>query len=341
MIIGACGYAATGSGAVFDFLKEFPELQIGNDAEFKYTYKIDGLQDLHYHLTERYSKTSSGDAAIRRFIKASKFYKVPIVLHPIRWKPYKRATDVFLNSIIQDTFIGIENYDYENCSYIKSIITLGFKKIVAKYYEKLLGIPYNGWPFKRIYICVEPNDFEEKSKEYIRDILRSMNFDLSKPIVLNQPFEGNCPENSFIYYDDPRAIIIDRDVRDVYAAHQKVYYGEGRHMPRQSVRAFVEQYRQVRIHQPKINTEQKIYIQFEDFILNYDIISQKIIKFLGLKNHVYKKKYFNPHTSINNIQIYKRYPDISKDIKYIEEQLPEYCFDFSKYGEIVHTGNSF
>ena len=283
MIIGACGYAATGSSAVFDFLKEFEELQVGNDAEFKYTYKIDGLQDLHFHLCEKYSKTSSGDAAILRFRKAANFFKVPFIMKPIPWKIYKKITDKYINSLVQSEFIGIENYDYENCSYIKSFITLGIKKIVAKYYEIITGKPYNFWPFRKLYICVEPEEFMEKSKQYIRDIIKTMGFDLSKPIVLNQPFEGNCPENSFPYFDNPKAIIIDRDVRDVYAAHQKVYFGEGRHMPRQNVKAFVEQYKQVRMHQSKINTEQKLYIQFEDFILRYEDVSKQIIQFLDLK----------------------------------------------------------
>lgn len=340
MIIGACGYAATGSGAVFDFLKEFAELQIGNDAEFKYTYKIDGLQDLHFHLMEKYSKTSSGDAAILRFIKASKFYKVPKVLHPIPWNLYKPITDTFLQDIIQDSFIGIENYDYENTSYLKSILTLGVKKIVAKYYEKLSGKPYNLWPFRRVYISIEPEDFEEKAKQYIRNIISAMGVDLSRPIVLNQPFEGNCPENSFPYYDNPKAIIIDRDVRDVYAAHQKVYYGEGRHMPRQNIYAFIKQYKGVRCHQSKINTDSKMYVQFEDFILNYEKVSQQIISFLGLKEHTYPKRFFNPSRSINNIQIYRKYPDLENDIKILEDELPEYCFDFSDLN-IKHTGKSF
>lgn len=340
MIIGACGYAATGSGAVFDFLKEFDELQVGNDAEFKYTYKIDGLQDLHFHLLEKYSKTSSGDAAILRFKKASNFFKVPFLMKPIPWYEYKKITDKYVNSIVQSDFIGIENYDYENCSYLKSIITLGIKKIVAKYYEIITGKPYNFWPFRKIYICVEPEEFIEKSKQYIRDIIKAMGFDLSKPIVLNQPFEGNCPENSFPYFDNPKAIIIDRDVRDVYAAHQKVYFGEGRHMPRQNVKAFVEQYKQVRIHQPKINTEQKLYIQFEDFILRYEEVSKQIMQFLDLKEHSHPKKFFNPSRSINNIQIYRKYPDLEKDIKILERELPEYCFDFSNL-KIKHTGKSF
>ena len=41
MIIGVCSYGNTGSGAVFDLLKEYEELEVlartGADFEFKFT----------------------------------------------------------------------------------------------------------------------------------------------------------------------------------------------------------------------------------------------------------------------------------------------------------------
>ena len=53
MIIGACGYGATGSSAVYDLIREFEGIQsLPFDSEFIYCYQVDGLQDLQYHLTE-------------------------------------------------------------------------------------------------------------------------------------------------------------------------------------------------------------------------------------------------------------------------------------------------
>lgn len=45
-----------------------------------------------------------------------------------------------------------------------------------------------------------------------------MGADLSKPICLDQPFSGNNPENSFKFYNNPYAIIVDNDPRDLYLA---------------------------------------------------------------------------------------------------------------------------
>ncbi len=342
MIIGACGYAATGSGAIYDFLREFDGIQIPpNDSEFKYTYKVDGLQDLQYHLMGNYSKTSTGDAAIKRFIKASKFAHVPFVKKPAPTKEYIALTNEFLDKIVQGSFKGLENYDYENCSWLRSVVVLGFKKFIVPIFEKTFRRPYNLWPLKKLYICIEPENFETASKEYMRGILKSMGFDLNKPILLNQPFEGNCPENSFPFFDDPKAVIIDRDPRDVYVAHQKIYFGEGRHMPRGDVRLFVEQYKQVRKHQKRENDNGKLFVQFEEFVYNYDKVKQEIMDFLGLHEHSNPKKYFDPSRSVNNTQLYLRYPDMQSDVKYIEENLKEYLYDFSQHGEIKHSGKSF
>ena len=216
MIIGACGYAATGSGAVYDFLKEFDEIQYGNDSEFKYVYKVDGLQDLEYHLTKQYNKGASGDMAIARFLKGMKFAYVPFVKKPAPRKEYLKLTKEYVNEIVQGTFLGMENVDYEACSVMKGIIVLGFKKFIIPFYEKIFRHPYNIWPIRRIYISIFPANFMEASKKYMRNILLSMGFDLDGKILLNQPFEGNAPENSMKYFDNPKAIIMDRDPRDIY-----------------------------------------------------------------------------------------------------------------------------
>ena len=69
MFIGVCGYGATGSSALVGLLKEYPELKVCDNAEIQEAFRIDGLQDLEYHLVKQYSRHISGDAAIMRFKK--------------------------------------------------------------------------------------------------------------------------------------------------------------------------------------------------------------------------------------------------------------------------------
>ena len=67
MIIGSCGYGATGSSVLTDLLREFDDVQVYDEFEFVLAYMVDGLEDLEYHLMKQYAKNCSGDYAIERF----------------------------------------------------------------------------------------------------------------------------------------------------------------------------------------------------------------------------------------------------------------------------------
>jgi len=342
MVIGACGYGATGSSAVYDLIREFEGIQsLPFDSEFIYCYQVDGLQDLQYHLTERYSKGASGDAAIKRFIDVTNFEQTPFMKHQVPPKKFKKITDEYIDSIVQGKFKGYETFDTNNVGTIRKFINLAFIKFVIVNYQKHFKKIYNSFPLRDLYISIDPDNFLEKTQKYIRDLLKAMGFELDKPILLNQPFEGNAPEQSMIFFDDPKAIVVDRDPRDLYAFYHKTLVDECRFLPVDNVETFVEQYKQIRKNQSRVSDKSKLFIQFEDMIYNYEASKEKIIDFLGLKNHLYPKRYLNPEKSINNTQLYLLYPDMKDDIKYIEEHLKDYLFDFSKYGKVEHKGTIF
>ena len=72
-------------------------------------------------------------------------------------------------------------------------------------------------------------------------------------------------------------------------------------------------------------------LQFEDLVYNYDSATEKLRKFLGLPENPNPKSIFDPALSKANTQVWNRFPQYEKDIKYIEENLPEYLFDFSGF----------
>ena len=53
MIIGSCGYGATGSSVLTDLLREYDDIQVYDNFEFVIAYRVDGLQDLEYHLMKQ------------------------------------------------------------------------------------------------------------------------------------------------------------------------------------------------------------------------------------------------------------------------------------------------
>ena len=70
MVIGACGYGATGSSVISDLLQEYEDVQVYDTFESWISYRVDGLEDLEYHLMKQYTKGESCDVAIKRFLRS-------------------------------------------------------------------------------------------------------------------------------------------------------------------------------------------------------------------------------------------------------------------------------
>jgi len=338
LIIGACGYGYTGSSAVMNLLQEFDDIQVFNNCEFTYAYRVDGLQDIEYHVMKNPVRNQSGDAAIRRFLYSSQSVRTPIVKHPLKSKESLKITKKYINSLIQAKYRGIEYVDIRSGNIFKNIFNLGVKHFILRVMFKMNL--YNSWFCKDLYVCIEPDNFYDKSKQYIRDILLSMGADLNKTVVLDQPFQANAPEKCFHFFDNPKAIVVDRDPRDLfilarYVTHRSCF------MPRHCVKEFVEYFRNMRKSQKRESTDRVLFLQFEDLIYEYKKSIDAIKKFTGHSNHIAKYNYFNPNASISNTQLYKKYTKDYSNIRYIEEQLQDYLFPFENYPEAEVLGKPF
>lgn len=342
MIIGSCGYGATGSSVVTDFIREFDDIQIFDDFEFSFTYRVDGLQDLEYHLMKQYAKNISGDAAIKRFLYAANYIKTPLIHKPCDSKEYMRIVNKFIDSIVQTKFKGIETIDIVSGNVTRNIFALGMKKKLMKFFiERWTKKPCYLWPYRDIYVSIEPENFYEAAKQFIRDILKAMGADFSKPIVLDQPFEGNAPQNSFKYFDDPIAVLVDRDPRDLFLETKRHGFYEGRFIPIDDVKKFVEYYRRIHTGRPMEATDRILPIRLEDMIYKYEETTAKVIEFCKLGKHVRKRQIFNPDRSVNNTQLIRRYPDEQTNVEYIEKELPEFLFPYEQYKDVDTTSGGF
>lgn len=345
MFLGVCGYGATGSSAIVGLLKEYPDLIVCEKAEIQEAFRVDGLQDLEFHLIKQYSRHISGDAAINRFKRSISYYKTPIVKKTIPPKVYIRLANEYVDSLIQGSWYGIDNIDYNTGHPLLNFIILCYKKIVFPWYERITGHPYDHWPARRMYLCIQPDSFYEKTIKYTDGLIKAVGGNPERTVVFDQVFEGNAPQNCFPFFRNPKAIVVDRDPRDLYlvSKYADKAAGEGRFMPRQNVETFVEYYRRLRLNQDRTDSKNIIFIQFEDAIYNYESTVKKIEEFVGCMNHKYIHRYFKPEVSINNTQLFNnpKYVSALEDIKYIAQQLPEYLFDFSKYSKLTKFEKTF
>ena len=113
-----------------------------------------------------------------------------------------------------------------------------------------------------------------------------------------------------------KVIIVDRDPRDLYVT-SKMFLTSGT-IPIDTPEHFVEWFKWTR-EQSKIqqDSDSILRVQFEDMIYEYERTRTKIVEFCGLGNLLCQKKktIFKPDVSINNTQVWNRYPNIIADVE--------------------------
>lgn len=327
MIIGACGFGSTGSSAVSDYLCEYDNVQVLDKIEFTWVSGVDGLIDLDFHLNHPHTRTGDSIHAIHRYRTRMRFFlRNYHKTGTINSDAFEVSTEKFLNSITQvkwNWYVGEPNgwLGYNTHRVAKRLIRIT---------EKLLGRQINCWPMREVSLSVMPKNFDTASKIHVRELLETMGADLAKPIVFDQPFPGNNPQACFKFFDDPYAIVVDRDPRDNYVFGKTKIIGLAHLMPIDTVENFVKYYRSIRDNQPYKEKNDKILcIKFEDMVYHYDETTKMIRDFLHLPENPNPKSVFDPALSIANTQVWKRFPQFAKDIEYIERELPEYLFDYS------------
>lgn len=345
MIIGTCGFASTGSSAVSDYLKEFDENQVFTQFEFTMPYLPDGLEDLEYHLTQHICRDDSCGIAIPRFRRCvkKKFEALLAKKCSVSPKQLEEITDKFIRSIVQLEWKASKRTDV--LLYPSSLYYFGYKLMrrrVLPRIQRKVGHVVDMWPYRKVEVSIYPENYVEAAKQFIRDIIISMGADYNKNIVLDQPFLGSNPVRSFRYFDNPKAIVVDRDPRDNYLFTKLVLYKTENLMPVDDVKTFVKYYRLFRDKHPyKQPNDDVLCIHFEDMVYNYEETTKRIREFCHLPQNPRPKSVFDPDMSMANTQLYLRYPEYAADIEYITKELPEYLFDFDKYPRPSTFGKMF
>lgn len=345
MIIGTCGFCSTGSSAVSDYLKEFDENQVLDDMEFTIPYRPDGLLDLEYHLVQNPCRDDGSSIAIPRFRRLMKRQNRGFHKHyGISYDILQSNVDDFINQLVQFKWHGTRRSDTElfPSDFFFYFGNLIMKRRVIPWINKKAGRCVDLYPYRDLEVSVNPALFNEASKHFVRNLLSFMGADFSKNIVLDQPFIGDDPQLSFHFYDNPKAIVVDRDPRDNYLFTKKMLYKTGKYLPVDTVENFVKYYKLLREGRPyKKTSTDVLLIHFEELVYNYDTATEKIRNFCNLGTNPNPLSIFDPAVSMPNTQLYLRFPEYADDIKYIEENLSEYLFDFDKYPKPTMNGKMF
>lgn len=340
-IITCAGYHGTGSSVITDLLKEFRGIKSFGEYEFRFLQDPNGVGDLEEKLLRNNNRLNS-DRAIydfKRYIK--KIYKQKKLKF---WKKnmYKKVfnekfliiTDEYLKEMIdlewRGNWLDSEMRDRE----FFNKILFKIKKIIFNIFfvlKKVLKLNIMTTPIlENFYFSYPIENFEELTKKYTEKLWEATQ--RNEKVLAFDQLVPVCNINKYIrYFNNIKIIVMDRDPRDLYILSKCIWKDE-RVIPVENVEIFIKHFKLIRKHKDYETYDRKnvINLRFEDIIYNYEKTLEKITSFLELdiKEHIYAQKYFNPNISINNTQLFLEYGEFQEDIKIIERELKEYCYDF-------------
>ena len=333
MQLGVCGFGYSGSGAVLDLLKEYNDVIVADKVELSFTFKPDGLNDLRRALCTEPTRHWSSDTAIRRFIRFMSRKR----------RIYNRATNGEFGNLSDDFLAQIKQVEWPGYTgthyYQDSAFSFFFNQILALHirvlFEKVFRpLSVNLPPQKTMYYTfMAEKEFNRKAKDFVQQVMTSITGKTEKIVAVDQLFSANRPQDSFAYFEDPKAILVLRDPRDTYLLAKRAVGIYSKFIPVDKVENFINYYRGLMLSRSYSKEDGAILeINFEDLIYQYDNTRKAIEGFLGLRQRQAEcPVHFKPEVSINNTQLWKRYSGYENEVRKIEESLPEYLYHFEDH----------
>ena len=331
MIVGTCGFGSTGSSVVSDYLLEYDNTMVLDRLEFTWVSEVDGLVDLEYHVMHPHQRTNDSIVAIKRYIeRMERSERLFIKSGLVPRDKYRKSTMDFIEAITSSKWYW---YNLVNKTFKERYFDFYFlEKRIIPFFERKTGHRIDCYPMEEVRLSVCPDNFYEAAQKHVEELLSYLGADFSKMIIMDQPFAANNPQACFPFFKDPYAIVVDRDPRDIFVFGKTRLLTKNHFMPTEDVKAFVDYFKSIREGQPYKEPNDRILIlQFEDFVYNYEKSTKNLRDFLKLPDNPHPKTIFDPALSKANTQVFKRFPQYADDIKYIEEHLGDYLFDFSGY----------
>jgi hypothetical protein len=330
-LITCTGYGSTGSSVVTDLLKEFEDVNSYGDFEFRFLQDPHGLRDLEYGLFENNNRLNTG-YYIKQFIKYSKFLSKSKVYNYEKYFDgnFKKLSDEFIDDIIDVKWSGYWHQDIIDENLIRKFFYY-LERVIQK---KVLKQRYSGAQYyKNTMYYANPlskEEFYKKCQSYTKELISSMGIDKRYNfLALDQLVPPDHNQTYLNYFHNLKIIIVDRDPRDLFLLEKYQY--KHKWVPYENVKKFVKWFRLIREHKKlEVKSKNVLYINFEDFIYNYENSIDKVIEFIGLDKSKWnnKRKYFNPDISIKNTKKWLVYPQAKKEIEYIEKELKEFLVEY-------------
>lgn len=337
-IITCASYGASGSSALTDLVGEYSNVHRMTDAEFRFLHDPDGVSDLEFQLVECHNRHNAG-RALKRFWRQCQYNAGN--------KVHKRYERFFDGKYLEISKTYVDKLTDFKCKgwWDFDLLDRGDKRNSYIYLKKIEDRILKAIPFtnKRVFdqedtYYSHPSEkaFLEATQEYVHTLLNVANKDNQEYLEVDQILPSQNIDRYIRYFSDPiEVFVVDRDPRDIYVlekVYYPIYYGSYNN---DSVEAFCKKFKYIR-ESGNLSCSKSShihYLQFEDFIFDYERIEKEVEAATGLKNedHIKRFQYLNPMKSVNNVQTWLEQPGLAADIRYIEENLSNYLYPFEKH----------
>ena len=137
-----------------------------------------------------------------------------------------------------------------------------------------------------------------------------------RPVLLDQGGSGWNPIESTKYFSNCKIVLVTRDPRDQYV--------EIKHYKKaNSVKGFVDWYKEMQRRLKSINNPNILSIQFEDFVLKNETFLEKLCNHMSISSKISSN--YQPDLSKKNIGKFREILD-KNELQTIENNLVEYIY---------------
>lgn len=326
-------YMGSGSSAITDLVSEIKGYEAQNDTfEYVFLHCPNGVFDLE-------DKLLVGNNALRSDEALHSFCDTMKQLYDKKWwwvGNYKERVSPNFFQLAQNYLSRLIQFQPEFYWYMQENTNFRmFCQLVLRRFvscitlgKKQLKKPLRYHPVWISYPSAE--EFYQASHDFLYQVMADLGLKHHSLILDQLLLPHNLHRIDHYFDDDLRAFVISRDPRDVFIINKYIWPAQNEQViyPTE-VRAFCSFYRKLRESEKPCSSSKILRLRFEDLIYRYEDTVAEILRFLRQEKsaHIHKKQFFCPEVSIENTQLFLN-ASYKEESQVIQEQLPEYLYDF-------------
>ncbi len=311
----------SGAGLIFDYLlsrKDFvsPFKKIpdeNQETEFRFISDPGGLNSLYKGFYENFSVNNASYVFYEFKKYLNNLKKLTIIKEGKKVKLYNKyffnEAENFVKKIVSTQYYGLPQYFRIGLDKKNRVLWKIMNKFKSAQEFKLLDM----------ILPVEKKIFIKEATNFVDIILKKLAEEKAKNLVIDQGANFFRPIESTIFFSNKKIILITRDPRSIFSSMKK---RKSLAYPGHNIKLFIKWYKNLmKFVENNKNSKEIINIKYENFLINHQFESKRLLKFLNLKPT--KQSNFNLQNS--KINIFKAEKNLTKkELRLIEKKLKKY-----------------